>query len=147
MSQTLTEKYGPPQNNEFLYGNYILRRISEDKKEKTQFWIVDYFETVEQARYIYYAWNNENKKALNLIDRITDYFILGGNFNPESMDHTLVRELLYDCKKELTTMTNEWQNVALKLGELLSTQGPEKYYTFTPEQWFEWAKSKIEKKK
>jgi len=91
--------------------------------------------------------NNENKKALNLIDRITDYFILGGNFNPESMDHTLVRELLYDCKKELTTMTNEWQNVALKLGELLSTQGPEKYYTFTPEQWFEWAKSKIEEKK
>ena len=44
-------------------------------------------------------------------------------------------------------MTNEWQNVALKLGELLSTQGPEKYYTFTPEQWFEWAKSKIEGKK
>ena len=44
-------------------------------------------------------------KTQNLIDRITDYFILGGNFNPESMDHTLVRELLYDCKKELTILS------------------------------------------
>ncbi len=44
-------------------------------------------------------------KTQNLIDRITDYFILGGNFNPENMDHTLVRELLYDCKKELTILS------------------------------------------
>ena len=44
-------------------------------------------------------------------------------------------------------MTNEWQNVALKFGELLSTQGPEKYYAFTPEQWFEWAKLQIDEKK
>jgi len=41
----------------------------------------------------------------NEIDRITDYFILGGNFNPENMDHKLVRELLYDCKKELTILS------------------------------------------
>ncbi len=61
---TLTEKYGKPQGNEFLYGNYILRRISEDNKE-TQFCIVDQFETVEEARCIYYAWQNENKKAFD----------------------------------------------------------------------------------
>lgn len=59
-----TEKYGQPQGNEFLYGNYILRCISEDNKE-TQFWIVHQFETVEEARSIYYAWNNENKKAFD----------------------------------------------------------------------------------
>ena len=40
-------------------------------------------------------------------------------------------------------MTNEWQNVALKLGELLSSQGPEGYYNFTPDQWFEWVKSQL----
>ena len=44
-------------------------------------------------------------------------------------------------------MNNEWQNVAFKFGELLSNQGPEGYYNFTPDQWFEWAKSKIEEKK
>lgn len=61
MTKSYTEKYGQPQGNEFLYGNYILRQIQKDNE--TQFWIVDQFETVEQARYIYYAWNNENKKA------------------------------------------------------------------------------------
>jgi len=43
-------------------------------------------------------------------------------------------------------MTNEWQNVALKLGELLSSKGPEGYYNFTPDQWFEWVKFQINTK-
>jgi len=57
-------------------------------------------------------------------------------------------EFLNKISAKLQVLYHEdWKNVALKLGELLSTQGPEKYYTFTPEQWFEWAKSKIEEKK
>lgn len=34
---------------------------------------------------------------------------------------------------------NEWQNVAMKLGEKLSSNGPEGYYNFTAEQWLQWA--------
>jgi hypothetical protein len=56
-----TEKYGQPQGNEFLYGNYILRQV-EHKKE-TQFWIVDQFDTVKKACEIYRAWISENPEA------------------------------------------------------------------------------------
>jgi hypothetical protein len=38
-----------------------------------------------------------------------------------------------------------WRNVAMKIGEKLSSTGPDDYYNFTPEQWFEWANSQIEK--
>jgi hypothetical protein len=34
-----------------------------------------------------------------LSDRITQYLSAGGLFNPESMEHDKVRELLMDCRK------------------------------------------------
>ena len=33
---------------------------------------------------------------------------------------------------------NEWKLVALKLGENLSDNGPNGYYEFSPDEWFEW---------
>ena len=33
---------------------------------------------------------------------------------------------------------NEWKSVALKLGENLSDNGPNGYYEFSPDEWFEW---------
>jgi len=62
MNLTLTEKYGQPQGNEFLYGNYILRQI-EKENITTQFWIVDQFDTVKKACEIYRAWISENPEA------------------------------------------------------------------------------------
>lgn len=33
---------------------------------------------------------------------------------------------------------NEWKSVALRFGEKLSDVGPDGYYNFTPEEWFDW---------
>ena len=33
---------------------------------------------------------------------------------------------------------NEWKSVALKLGENLSDSGPDGYYEFSADEWFEW---------
>ena len=41
------------------------------------------------------------------IQRITDYMLSGGLFNPELAIHENVRDLLSDCKTELTEKTNE----------------------------------------
>ena len=32
-----------------------------------------------------------------------------------------------------------WRNAALRLGEELSSVGPDGYYNMTPEQWLDWA--------
>jgi hypothetical protein len=32
-----------------------------------------------------------------------------------------------------------WQSAAQRLGEELTTSGPDGYYKFTPEQWLAWA--------
>ena len=37
----------------------------------------------------------------NITDKITEYLLHGGLFNPELMDHKKVRELLIDCQKEI----------------------------------------------
>jgi hypothetical protein len=42
--------------------------------------------------------------------------------------------------KSLGGAVADWKQAALRLGEELSTNGPNGYYEFTPEQWFEWAK-------
>jgi len=45
---------------------------------------------------------------------------------------------------ELNAWANEklkqaWRNAALRLGEELSSVGPNGYYDMTPEQWLDWA--------
>lgn len=40
-------------------------------------------------------------KTQLLIDRITDYLISGGLFNPELAEHDKVRDLLIDCREVL----------------------------------------------
>jgi hypothetical protein len=37
----------------------------------------------------------------------------------------------------------EWQNAALRLGEELSTVGPDGYYNMTAQQWLDWAMKNI----
>lgn len=36
-----------------------------------------------------------------LVERISDYLLSGGLFNPELMDHRQVRDLLIDCRDSL----------------------------------------------
>lgn len=43
---------------------------------------------------------------------------------------------LYTKPTELTVI---WKNAAIRVGEELSTVGPDNYYAFTPQQWMEWA--------
>ncbi len=38
---------------------------------------------------------------MNESKRITEYLEKGGLFNPELMEHCLVRDLLIDCRKEV----------------------------------------------
>ena len=41
-------------------------------------------------------------KGKQLIDRITEYLASGGLFNPELADHSAVRDLLIECRDELS---------------------------------------------
>jgi hypothetical protein len=36
-----------------------------------------------------------------------------------------------------------WKEVALRLGEQLSTSGPNGYYGFTPDEWLRWALQQV----
>jgi hypothetical protein len=44
------------------------------------------------------------------VQRITDYLLSGGLFNPELAMHDRVRDLLMDCRTELAEKTNEVSN-------------------------------------
>jgi hypothetical protein len=45
--------------------------------------------------------------ARSLTERITQYLCVGGLWNPESMDHDKVRDLLIDCREHLTKVQYE----------------------------------------
>ena len=47
-----------------------------------------------------------NEQTQNLIDRITEYLVLGGLFNPELATHDAVRDLLIECGEVLSERTN-----------------------------------------
>ena len=88
----------------------------------------------------------------NKIDNKGYIFTIKNGFFNESVTFGLDTEeiknfinYLNNCmnNKEQTTENNEWKNIALKFGELLSNQGPEEYYNFIPDEWFEWAKCQI----
>jgi hypothetical protein len=42
-----------------------------------------------------------NERAKELSDRITQYLVMGGMFNPELANHEAVRDLLIECRKVL----------------------------------------------
>ena len=52
-------------------------------------------------------WHDQEKQILHkrknqkLVDRITEYLLVGGLFNPELMEHSKVRDLLIDCREQL----------------------------------------------
>lgn len=58
-------------------------------------------------------------------DRITEYLELGGLFNPELMDHTKVRNLLIDCRIELTRLIEKCDKQAMILRRLTPEQHPD----------------------
>lgn len=37
----------------------------------------------------------------SILERISDYLVLGGLFNPERANHTAVRDLIMDCRNEI----------------------------------------------
>lgn len=47
-----------------------------------------------------------NEREQNLIDRITEYLLTGGLFNPELANHDAVRDLLIECREFLNERTN-----------------------------------------
>lgn len=42
----------------------------------------------------------ENREML--LNRIQEYLLVGGLFNPEMMDHDKVRDLVMDCRDQLS---------------------------------------------
>ena len=78
----------------------------------------------------------------------------------EMNDHELLQQALdaledddlprYEIIKAIETRLAQpepvmWQNAALRLGEDLSTVGPDGYYNMTAKQWLDWALSVITK--
>ncbi len=51
--------------------------------------------------------------------------------------HTDRGVLLGKLESEMTT----WRDVALRAGEMMAANGPDGYYTFTPQQWLDWVTS------
>jgi hypothetical protein len=45
-----------------------------------------------------------------LIQRITDYLSAGGLFNPEMVEHAVVRDLLIDCRDALSVPDITWNS-------------------------------------
>jgi len=43
----------------------------------------------------------------NCLERIREYLIAGGLFNPELMEHSKVSELIQDCREEITKLEAE----------------------------------------
>lgn len=44
---------------------------------------------------------------MKIEDRLSEYLINGGLFNPEMMEHDKVRDLLIDCRNSISTLTIE----------------------------------------
>jgi len=58
--------------------------------------------SLEEARRIFsdeFAEVEQTPLAESLSHRITEYLEMGGLFNPESVDHEKVRDLLIDCRE------------------------------------------------
>ncbi len=53
--------------------------------------------------------------------------------------HTDGTETWKDEPFYTTTPQREWQNAAIRLGEELSSVGPDGYYNMTAQQWLDWA--------
>jgi hypothetical protein len=43
---------------------------------------------------------------MNIRNKLTEYFLHGGLFNPELMEHKKVCQLLIECRKEISLLDN-----------------------------------------
>lgn len=54
---------------------------------------------------------------------------------PETM--TLISETI-DFLEQSKKVENDWKSNAHRFGETMSTVGPNGYYDFAPDEWYEW---------
>lgn len=47
---------------------------------------------------------------VDIKERITEYLVLGGLFNPERANHTAVRDLLIDCRKRIIELETQLED-------------------------------------
>lgn len=52
---------------------------------------------------------NTDMAMTKAVEMINDYLGNGGFFNPEHMDHQLVRELLMECRREILELKHEME--------------------------------------
>ena len=57
---------------------------------------------------------SDSERLTAIAERITQYLSVGGLFNPESMDHSKVRDLLMDCRTALSAVVPEQERGAAK---------------------------------
>ncbi len=48
-------------------------------------------------------------------------------------------ELAYELGFKAGQAENAWRNAAIRIGEDLSSVGPDGYYDMSPDQWLDWA--------
>lgn len=61
-------------------------------------------------------------------EKITEYLSVGGTFNPESMDHDKVRDLLMECRNELDRLVDKCNKQAFIIQRV--------YAEHLPDTWF-----------
>lgn len=66
----------------------------------------------------------------NTIAKIDNYLKMGGLFNPESMEHHKVSDLLLECRNELERMADKCDKQAMVIRRV--------YVDHWPNQWFAW---------
>jgi len=66
---------------------------------------------------------------MNTSERITDYLEKGGLFNPELMEHCLVRDLLMDCRKEVDRLILRERSLMRQNDLLRATVAFQTYHT------------------
>jgi hypothetical protein len=66
---------------------------------------------------------------MNTSERITEYLEKGGLFNPELMEHCLVRDLLIDCRKEVDRLISRERSLMSQNDLLKATVAFQTYNT------------------
>lgn len=62
------------------------------------------------------------------VDKITEYLVAGGLFNPELMEHDKVRDLLMECRSEIERLMIKCDKQAMILRRLTPENYPCTYF-------------------
>lgn len=60
----------------------------------------------------------------DIVETIAEYLSMGGLFNPEMMEHDTVRNLIIECRAEITRLSAENERLRGALADVANTANP-----------------------